>query len=468
VTLVSVPSWLGNPHRHPENCEAPLSLGYAAAIAAAEGMKATILDLETGLFGAEETRQALHQDPPDVLVLSGITPAVATMLDLAATVRNASPETCIVAVGQHADAIPSSFLFPGSPVDLCAAGEYDETLRDLFRAVIMDESPRVPGTVFPGPDGPTHVKARPLVRDLDALPMPAHEFFLSPRYRYLHPMGTAVRRRWGFVQASRGCPHHCIYCSRALRQSFGSRWRVRSPASVVDEMRFLKQRGINTLVFTDDLFNGNRERVLELCEAIRSADLRMAWTAEGRVAPVDREMFRAMAAAGCRTFSMGVESGSEKVVGALDKRARIEQAEEAFRLAREAGLLRVAFFMVGSPGETEADFRQTRSLLRRLDPDMIQVAYFTCYPGSRAYEQYAADRDIPWSDFQHYEKLFNVSAESDQTVRRWQKTLYLDLLSNPRFVLRYLRTENVALMFNADVQVGLALQAFRTLFARQR
>lgn len=466
--FVNIPSWLDDRNRHPENCEAPLDLGYAAALVERDGTPTAILDLETGLFRTEEVVEAIRADRPAVLVMRGITPATGAMLALARRTRAVSPETLVVACGQQADAVPEAFLFDGSPVDSCVAGELEETVAEIVRDVDAARSGRVPGTrrfadgrIVAGGD-------RALIADLDALPRPLHRFFLNPHYRYLHPMRRVGPYRWGFVQAKRGCPFSCVYCSASLRTSYGSRIRARSPESVVAEMRDLERRGVNVLVFTDDLFNSGREAVLELCERICSSGVRISWLAKGRVTPVDSEMFRAMRRAGCSTFCMGIESGSQRILDSMKKKTRVEEIERAFRLAGEAGLLKVGYFMVGAPGEEESDFQASLRLLERVDPDIIQVAYFTCYPGSPAYEQHGGKEIGDWSEFRHYENFVNLSAESDESVRRWQKTLYKRFLFRPRYVLRYLTMKHVNLLINLRSEWFLVEQALRSLLVKNR
>ncbi len=463
VIFARVPSWMGSRHAHPENCEAPLDLGYCCTTASMRGFVPVLLDLETGLVTPSDLIETVRSLGPGAVFINGITPAVPAMLDIASKVRAAAPGSLVVAVGQHADYSPGTFLFPGSPVSLAAVGEFEETVGEIMAALRDGLDPRVAGTrSMEGTNLITH-GTRPLITDLDGLGMPDHRFFLSPVYRYLHPMRTPVRRRWGFIQASRGCPFSCIYCSKTLRTSFGPAIRNRSPESVVAEMRWLNRHGVNTVVFTDDLFNSSKERVMTLCDAILSSGLKMGWTAEGRVKPTDPEMFRMMRRAGCSTFSMGVESGSPTVLRTLDKKATVAEAERAFAHAREAGLLRVAFFMVGCPGETRYDFEMTRALLRRIRPEMIQVANFTAYPGSRAYESYMKKMNLPWERFQHYERLTNLSAESDEMVRQWQKTLYIDLLTSGDFAFRYLIKQNLGMLLNLDREISFAVKAARKL-----
>jgi radical SAM superfamily enzyme YgiQ (UPF0313 family) len=234
-------------------------------------------------------------------------------------------------------------------------------------------------------------------------------------------------------------------------------------------MQYLHDLGVNTLVFTDDVFNSSRERVLELCDAIRSSNLKITWKAQGRAHPVDLEMFRAMRQAGCSTFSIGVESGSPRILSLLRKQINVEQIERAFSLARQAGLYRVGFFMVGSPTENEQDFQMTRDLLARLDPDMIQVAYFTCYPGSEAYRMFVGNDDnVDFAQMQHYERFQNLSAVPDDVLRTWQKILYKQFILRPSFLLRYARMKNINLALNYHSEAFLVAQAIRSVFLGSR
>lgn len=461
--FIRIPPWMTTGHRHPENCEAPLDLGYCCSLAQTRGFQPVLFDLETGLIPPDQVIKAVRKCRPRAVFISGITPAVPAMIDMAAAIRTACPECLNVAVGQHADYSPEAFLYRDSPFNLTATGEFEMTAADILTALADAADTRVPGTVSLERGKVVSHGARPPVEDLDSLGMPDHRFFLAPVYRYLHPMQTPARRRWGFIQGSRGCPFSCIYCSKTLRTSFGPQIRNRSPDSIVDEMKWLRRNGITTVVFTDDLFNSSKDRVMELCDRILSSGVDVGWTAEGRVKPTDVEMFRMMRRAGCSTFSMGVESGSPAILRKLEKNATVAEAERAFAAAREAGLLRVAFFMVGSPGETRYDFEMTRALLRRLKPEMIQVANFTCYPGSRAFETYLKDRDIPFERFQHYEEMINLSAETDAVVRGWQKQLYMDLLTDTGFPVRYLAGQNLGFLLNLDREISFALQAARKL-----
>ena len=193
--LLRVPSWLGNDLRHPENCEAPLDLGYAAALARREGYRAAVLDLETGAFTLDAVAEAFRSARPAAVVLSGITPAADHLLWLARAAKEACPRVLTIACGQHVDAVPESLLFPGSPVDLGVAGEFEETVAEVLgaartggdpprrapahhrpRRAALPEPRLLPQPALPppAPDAPRRALPVGLHPDQPRLPLPVH------------------------------------------------------------------------------------------------------------------------------------------------------------------------------------------------------------------------------------------------------------------------------------------------------
>jgi radical SAM superfamily enzyme YgiQ (UPF0313 family) len=463
ILFVRVPPWLSVENPHPENCEAPLDLGVAMALAEADGHRLHFCDVETRRHTLERACRLAERLRADVVVLSGITPSHPGMMVVARAARRANPRGLIVACGQHATSVPESFLSAESPFDLCALGEFETTLHEVVRAVSAGGDHRVAGTASWGGGGIRTHGERPVKNDLDSLPFPLHRFFMDDAYGFYYPMTVRSRQRWGFVVATRGCPYPCIYCTAALRTSFGSEVRRRSPGNVVGEMRLLRQYGVNALVFRDDTINLDRDYLRDLCRCIIDSKIGITWTAQGRVDLVDSDTLSLMKRAGCCTIGLGVECGSPRVLGVLRKKSTVRDAEEAFAAARRAGLMTVAFFMLGSPGETGEELEMTVSLMKRLKPSMIQAAFFTAYPGSPHYAEAGGGADMNWSDYSHYNRLHNVSAVSDRTLRRFQARLYRDLLFSPWFVPEYLLRRNVGLIFNLGREWQLARYGLKFL-----
>ncbi|MFH1469002.1 MAG: cobalamin-dependent protein [Pseudomonadota bacterium] len=288
VLLIRLASWLGVRAAHPENVMAPLALGQAWALLQAAGIEADLIDTELGGWDRARLVEALSARSPRLVVLAGISPSVPLMVELAGALRARLPRAFLLAVGQHATAEPADLLGPGG-FDACATGEAEETILDLARAQADGELAAIPGLVLAAHHGATPIRGqeRPLRSDLDALPWSWHPSFLDRRYRVYFPVDVPGRLRWGFVLASRGCPHGCIYCSGTLRNSYGRAYRHRSPESVTAVVGALAARGVTVLHFQDDVFSEDRAHTLALVRPSPAANARcpspsrpawIAWT----------------------------------------------------------------------------------------------------------------------------------------------------------------------------------------------
>lgn len=462
VVFIRVPSWLGRQSAHPENVMAQLDMGYAISLLMRRGVDARLLDIEALGCSLQEVEQRLERWQPSVLVLHAITPAIPNALKIARLARERIPALeKIYAVGQHATVLPETLLDEGSPVDACIRGEYEVKLADL----ICGQATDLDGVARRGPDGPEVSETVLQVTDLDALPMPAHYLWMRPEYKVFHPTGVARRWRWGFLMTSRGCPYRCVYCSPTLRNSYGSGMRYRAAASVVEELLYLRALGATVIHFRDDIFTMDRERTLELCELMVARGFDLQWTAQTRADRVDADLLRAMKRAGCATIYFGVESGSPRVLDRIQKGSTVEQAERAFTWARAAGLHTVGFFMLGNPEEEEEDIRLTYDLMLRLRPDIIQVAFFTPYPGSPMFDPaLLSNHDL--LNFSHYNNPINHSNVSDDDLRRWQKKFYVDFILKSGFIGRYLRRQTVPNLVNFEKVLDFFQLSARALCRR--
>lgn len=469
TVLIRLATWLQKTAAHPENVMAPLELGYAAALLDERGLPFRLIDTELPGWDEDTLGAAVEDQDPDLVVIHATSTSVPLVLRLAARWRRSLPRTLLMGTGQHATILPDTLLEPGG-LDLCGLQEPEDAIADVAHALTTGRSlDDVPGIVLASGDKPVRTADRPLRDDLDSLPFPLHRLFTDPGYRVYHPTGVRRRIRWGFSMTSRGCPYPCVYCSGTLRNSSGTSWRTRSPANVVGEVGLMQDLGMTVMHFKDDIFSLKRERTLALCDALaRNPRGVMPFTVQTRVDHVDAEILAAMKRAGCRTVCFGVESGSPAIVERLKKKATVEQAREAFALARDAGLLRVGFFLLGNPDETADDIQATLDLAHDLDPDIIQVGFLTPYPGTGTWRELPEDeRPTDWESLSHYNQAWNPSQVSSADLLAWQKRFYRELVLQPRFLARYAWTRRWEVLLNPERELPFAKEAVRFL-ARQR
>lgn len=358
----------------------PLGLGYIAAVLNKNGYKAKVEDMFD--YGWEKVRAIISQEQPDIVGISCLTNARASSFRVAQITKEVNPDITVVLGGPHASFMHRQIL-QNFPVDIIAIGEGEMTALELARALEDDADLGLVKGIAYKQDGKILVtEPRPFIQDLDSLPFPSHEQFDFKRYE---KEGVDVDKQLVDIITSRGCPFKCLFCSSC--KFWGKSWRHRSAKNIADELECLHTKfGVNTFNFSDDIFTMKQDLVIDLCKEIIGRKLGIAWFAQSRVNCVSAGMLDWMKRAGCKTVAYGIESGSPEILKTIDKDITVEQAKEAFRVTKQAGLNADAFFMVGNPGETDQTIRDTCKLIDAIQPHHIVVSITVVYPESGLYE----------------------------------------------------------------------------------
>ena len=225
---------------------------------------------------------------------------------------------------------------------------------------------------------------RPDIKDVDALPFPAWDLVDVDRYRRIW------RQHHGYFSmnmvTTRGCPYHCNWCAKPI---WGQRYNSRSPDNVVAELKWLKETyRPDHIWFADDIMGLKPGWWQRFGAAVEAQDARVPFKCLSRADLITRneDEVTALARAGCDIVWMGAESGSQKILNAMEKGTRVDQIYRATRLLHAAGI-RVGFFLqFGYPGETRQDIERTLQMVRDCRPDDIGMSVSYPLPGTRFYE----------------------------------------------------------------------------------
>jgi anaerobic magnesium-protoporphyrin IX monomethyl ester cyclase len=238
--------------------------------------------------------------------------------------------------------------------------------------------------VFRGGDGSLQrTPPRPFIKDLDSLPPPAWDLVDVERYRRLW---TARHGYFSMnLATTRGCPYHCNWCAKPI---YGQRYAVRRPEAVADEVAFLKGRyAPDHLSFADDIFGLQPLWVERFASALRERRATTPFKCLSRADLLGPDVVRALRAAGCRTVWIGAESGSQRILDAMEKGTRVDQIKDAARRLHAAGIEVGFFLQFGYPGETREDIESTLQLVRECSPDDIGISVSYPLPGTRFHER---------------------------------------------------------------------------------
>jgi anaerobic magnesium-protoporphyrin IX monomethyl ester cyclase len=286
-----------------------------------------------------------------------------------------------VAGGPDAATRPDTYLDGG--FDVVALGEGELTLPEIARRAHAGEAlSGTPGTVVRGASDLIRGPPRPFLRDLDALPLPAWE--LLDMEAYLGRWEAATGDRRAAVLTSRGCPFDCSWCSKP---TFGRNYRQQSAARVLDELEALQTRyRVNYVRFCDDIFGIRRRWLVELLDGMAERDLELRFECLARPDVLPLDLLPRLRASGLQRVYLGVESGSQKMLDAMNRGTRLVQIERASTALRSAGIRQYWFLMLGYPGETLDDIESTLTLFRRFSPEEHSVSIAVPLPGTRLYE----------------------------------------------------------------------------------
>jgi len=358
----------------------PVGLGYIAAVLENSGYKTRVVDMFD--YGWDKVRDCLKEEAADIVGISCLTNARTNSLHTAQIVKELDPKAKVVLGGPHASFMYQQIL-EHYPIDIIVIGEGEVTVLELIRALENGKNLNmVQGIAYKDNFRVVITESRPFIQDLDSLPFPSHHQFDFKRYK---KEGVDVNKQLVDIITSRGCPFKCLFCSSC--KFWGKVWRHRSAKNITDELEYLKNNfGVDAFNFSDDIFTMRQDNVIALCKEIIERKLGIIWFAQSRVNCVSRQMLSWMKKAGCKTIAYGIESGSPEILRTIDKDITVEQAIEAFRITKEAGLNADAFFMVGNPGETEETVKQTRALIDKIQPHHIVVSVTVVYPESGLYE----------------------------------------------------------------------------------
>jgi anaerobic magnesium-protoporphyrin IX monomethyl ester cyclase len=300
-----------------------------------------------------------------------------------------------------------------------------------------------------------------LVQDLDALPFPNYTQEELCDYQFIYPMRIAQRLKWGHILSSRGCPYQCVFCSPVTRESYGHTVRLRQASAVVDEIEHLMAQGVNVISFDDDNFTTSKKHAENVCREIMKRNLRISWLVHGRINNMDFDLLALMQQAGCRHIRFGIESGSPQILERIQKTSSgldwIKAAKEIFNYSHQLKIATTALFVLGNPAETMEDIEMSIQLAKELKPDIVQLHFFSPYPGSQSYEQLkeGLDQDDVKSMYHYNLPSKSLSAVGLLELRRSRSKFYRQMLFNPLFILKHLCAYSGFYCCNPDVLLRL-------------
>ncbi len=367
----------------------PLGILYISAFLEKHGYENDLFDSTFSTL--EKLKEQLIETSPNVVA---IYTNLMTKLNVLKIIKYIKTEpllrnTKIILGGPEVRNHTQNFLNYGA--DFIIIGEGEETTLELINAIKIADAPTQLSMTISSIKGLAYIEngkvittpERSLIKDINVLPFPAREKIdFKP---YLN--GWKIHHGYSMmsVNTMRGCPYTCKWCSRAV---YGGTYRRRSPQLVAQEMKHIKDTYNPDMIwFVDDVFTIHHKWLTEFAAEVKKQDAIIPYEIISRADRLNEEVIKTLKASGCFRVWVGAESGSQKIIDAMDRRVDVMQTREMIRLAKKHGLEAGTFIMLGYPGETKQDIKETIEHLVQSNPSQYTITIAYPIKGTELYNE---------------------------------------------------------------------------------
>jgi anaerobic magnesium-protoporphyrin IX monomethyl ester cyclase len=391
----------------------PLGTLYAAALMRRNGYKVSLFDTMFAV-SPEEVEAELETHQPGFFVIyddgfNYLTKMCLTNMREAAfnMCKRAKARGCKVIVCSS-DSTDRYEKYLQEGADFVIIGEGELTLLELVEALKNDQTDytAIHGLAYLQDGKAIKTQGRPVLKELDSLPLPAWDLVNIHQYKdsWLKHAGYFSLN----IGTTRGCPFKCNWCAKPI---YGNRYNSRSPENVVQEIKLLKKWfDMDHLWFCDDIFGLKPGWVEEFARLMQKENLKVRFKIQSRAdLLVEEDLVEALAASGCENVWIGAESGSQKILDAMDKGTTIQQIHQSTLLMKKHGIRPSFFIQFGYPGELKEDIEKTIKMINELLPFEIGISVSYPLPGTVFYERVKTDlkNKTNWTDSDEMALMFS-------------------------------------------------------------
>ncbi len=343
------------------------------------------------------------------------------------TAKRVKPNVLTVAGGQHFTATAQESLGTYPEIDVIIRGEGEQTFVQLVSATREKFSfSRIKGISFRRNEKILHNPPRPLIENLNELPLPGYHFVEDVIHKYHFTVMAGPKAGYALVEGSRGCQHRCSFCTQW--RHWQGIWRAKSSKRIADEIESCyRNYGIKFLWLTDDNFGLGR-RASDLSDEIvrRGISDDIMWFMQIRCDDVveHRKLLPKMRKSGLQWVLLGAESHSSSTLEKFNKNTSPEDATVAVRLLHENDIFAHTMFIIGERKDTAESIARLRQFVNALDPDLAIFAILTPFPGTKIFEEAKQNGWIEDFNWAHYDMVHAVMPTETLSRKEVQKELY--------------------------------------------
>jgi len=425
----------------------PLGIAYIAAMLEKNGHKVKIYD---GMAVGGTVNDFVREiNDVDIVGLTINSHFAYRAKETAKAIKEKDEDILVVGGGAHANTVPLDIL-KDEYFDISVIGEAENTFCEI--AENFDDSKKIEdlkngksikGLAYLNNESQVvYTDKRPLIQNLDDIPMPARH--LLPMHLYKMTEARSTRQPCHSMMTARGCPFPCTFCFQDI---YRVTYRTHSPERVAEEMELLKNKyGAREVAIWDEHFTLKKGRVMEICKLIKERKIDLPWSCVTRVDGTNSELLKEMKSAGCEFIAYGVESGSERMLKVIRKLETKDSFRKGFKMTKEAGIKIRGYFMLGLYDETLEEMQQTIDFAIELDPDVAGFTLWVPFPGTTDYKR--AVEDGTYSGVPYWEKenvpefnflenpIYVPKGLTKEQLMKMHKKAYSSFYLRPNYILK--------------------------------
>ncbi len=390
----------------------PITLALLGTLAEKWG-PVRLLDGDVESLTMDELLADMRAFAPELVVVNTGFPSIDGDMEIAKRIKDAFPQTLVLAFGVYFTMLERE-AFQNYPfLDFCIVGEPETTFGELLQT-LNEKQPavnRIQGLMYREGKDLRVNPPRPLLQDLDSLPLPDRGLLKNESYRLPHN-----NQAFTLINTARGCPYPCIYC--IVNTYYGRKVRRRSLPHILEEIQICREKfGIQEFLLWEEVFSLDKAFVHEFCQALIDNGWDIHWAATTRVNALDEETLALMRRAGCYLVGLGIESGCQSILDGAKKKQTLEETRRAVRLAKQAKIQTMGHFIFGLPGETRETAEETIRFMLDLDLDYMQSYCAVPYPKTELGEMAKARGWIRAEKWSEYDFGGNSILQTDTLTR---------------------------------------------------
>ncbi len=395
----------------------PLGTIYAASLMRKNGYTVSLFDTNLRSQSSDIEKEILEKKPSFLVIYDDgfnyLTKMCLTNMREAAfeMISIGKKHNCTVIVNSS-DSTDHYKKYIVAGADFIILGEGELTLKELILKLKNQEPVEdLKGIVFKNEEEFITTPKREVLKDLDELPMPAWDLVDVDAYK---KVWAERGRKFSLnIATTRGCPYKCNWCAKPI---YGVRYNSHSPEYITKHISYLKENyGVTNFWMCDDIFGLKPRWVQNFNIELKKANLTIEYVIQSRVDLLLKEdTIDALAESGLREVWVGAESGSQKILDAMDKGTQLSQIYEATRLLKLKNINVAFFIQFGYLGETKEDIAKTIAMIKELQPDNIGVSVSYPLPGTKFYDMVKDDLKLKsnWTDSDDLAMMFQGTFNS--------------------------------------------------------